>query len=173
MKFLPSPIIDIPNKRPVKPRAPHRKMKSSEGMEHIRAFEHYLTLGEDRSYEKVAEYIGKSVTTIAKWSNSYKWVERVKEAERALVANLSSSIETLDEQIAKKKLHLQIIDTILKGTVEVDADGNVKKVNISARNTADIKTLLEARDRILGVKQGDSSTIGGARIQNAMFILKR
>lgn len=46
------------------------------------AFDYYYSLGPDRTYDKVAEYIGRSRSSVLGWANKYKWKDRVIQRDR-------------------------------------------------------------------------------------------
>src|SRR3954465_14619181 len=44
----------------------------------FRAFKTYRDAGPDRSFRKVAQKLGKSVTQLTRWSQRFNWTERLK-----------------------------------------------------------------------------------------------
>jgi len=48
----------------------------------IEAFDHYVGLGPERSYEAVAEKFGVSKATVVRQAEKHRWQERLREAEQ-------------------------------------------------------------------------------------------
>jgi hypothetical protein len=54
-------------------------------------FEYYYSLGDKRSYNTVADKYGVSLTTVKRYSASFKWVDRCRERDKSV----NERIETL------------------------------------------------------------------------------
>jgi len=72
-----------------------------ETLQHKKAFEQYLSLGDKRSYAKLAKEIGVTVQTIQKWGASFNWQKKIEERERELAIEL---VKQTDKQILKDKI---------------------------------------------------------------------
>lgn len=60
------------------------------------AYELYNSLGEKRSYEKVAELMGLSVKTIGLWGSKGKWQERIEEEYQSKTNEIKRKREELE-----------------------------------------------------------------------------
>src|SRR5690606_29273640 len=87
-----------------------KELKQKENPIQRKAFEYYLSLGENRSVKKVAEKFSYSPKTVYTWSSRFKWADRVyqhelREAERlrGLAERLSREAE---EYLIEKQTNL-------------------------------------------------------------------
>jgi len=70
------------------------------------AFEHYFSLGIDRSYEAVAKHFGVHIATVKRHAKKDDWPERLRERER--------QARELADQKAREQMD-QVIERHLKG----------------------------------------------------------
>lgn len=72
------------------------------------AFDYYYSLGQDRTYDKVADYIGRSRSSIIGWARKYKWQDRIIQRDRAnnlkMFANTDREVADRLEQYRKAVL---------------------------------------------------------------------
>jgi len=74
------------------------------------AFQYYLGLGADRSYQKVAEHYGASKRAVTKVATAARWQERAEELERkAREGAEQKAIESLE---AMNQRHLKSLKVI-------------------------------------------------------------
>jgi hypothetical protein len=102
-----------------RPRAPHVEA------EHRQAFELYASLGERRTYRRVASQLAVSERTVRHWAKQEKWRQRLEEREDQAARQLSDrSIQsTFNERdrdlkivrMAKMKLTRDIAEGKVKG----------------------------------------------------------
>lgn len=97
---------------------------------HIRAFMYYYLMGKDRTYESVAEKLGVTKQSIYKWSQSFNWMDRIKEYDSMQTNLITQEIgETLAEVKSKYTgLIKQLIDTYM---VRVNAGQMVGITNVN------------------------------------------
>ena len=60
------------------------------------AYELYNSLGEKRSYEKVAELMGLSVKTVGLWGSKGKWQEKIEQEYQAKTNEINQKREELE-----------------------------------------------------------------------------
>lgn len=144
-----------------------------ESTEQVEAFNEYLALGEVRSVPKVAEKLGKPLSTIRKWSQKYGWIQKVLEHEAENAESLL--IEPHAVQQEKRKFGLAMIDKILRNTVTLNEDGTIATCTVKAASPSDIRTLLILRDELLNPEKGSKTFGKGSQInaENAVFIIKK
>lgn len=101
----------------------------------LQAFEYYFGLGEVRSKQKVADYIGVSYQTINNWMKTYNWDERCKALERANYAQI--------QEFDKKQLLKEIVNyrKIIKASVTRYLE-ELKKGGIEIKSVRDLATLI-------------------------------
>ena len=94
-----------------------------ETLKHQEAFDFYYSLGEDRSYAKVAEQFNVSIGTVAKWAGSFSWQRRIVERDRKIALQMQRA---LDKQILEdKKSYRKIIQASVKKYIDNLTDGKV------------------------------------------------
>jgi hypothetical protein len=153
----------------------HRKALNMESQQNAaKAFERYVEMGDDRSYPRLAAETGHSLSVINKWGRTFKWPDRVKDLIHASIS--SSVVEPVTEQMKKRKLHLRLIDFMLKDTAILDKNGEVIGSNVQLKSMQDVQRALETRESILNANQGKvgGGVFGpGAQIGQAVFIIKK
>lgn len=100
-----------------------------ETLKHSQAFDFYLSLGSERNYTRVAEKFQVSHTSIANWSQSFGWHERVIEAEKKL-AQIASK-QTVDSLAEFDRKLVNIADAVINLFIKrvknaTDEEGNLK-----------------------------------------------
>lgn len=99
-------------------------------------FNHYLELGEKRTFIALARKFKKSVQTIYLWNERFKWQDRIAYRE----AEISRRYENaLDDSIVSSKLKFR---AKIKGnldTLEKMMDDIIKKNKKTGKSTLDIK----------------------------------
>lgn len=100
---------------------------------HLEAFEYYYTLGDARSYQKVADKFGVTNAAVANWSRSFQWMRRVTEREHHVALKIARDN---DKQIYEdKRAYRQII----KATIAKYAD----KLKAGKSEDPSIKDLIQ------------------------------
>lgn len=104
-----------------------------EKLEHLKAFECWLALGDERTYKKVAEKCHVSHQSVYNWAHSFNWEERLKarqaelakklavdsdkqllEYRRKNIKRLRETLELYDKKLAEGKVDVTSIPDILK-----------------------------------------------------------
>ena len=91
---------------------------------HQRAFEYYSSLGEHRSYDKVAEEFGVARSTVRLWGGSFAWKDRLRERDTQLARELAS--RTLTDEVSRRQRSLQIVQMAVLQLAKAVAEGQVK-----------------------------------------------
>ena len=89
-----------------------------------KAFEHYYSLGEHRSYRKVAAEFGVAESTVKLWGKSFRWKERIQERDLQVVREVAS--RTLDVEVSRRERDLQIVQMAVLQLARAIAEGDVK-----------------------------------------------
>jgi hypothetical protein len=98
--------------------------KKKKKMTPLEALDYYYSLGVDRSYKKVAEAAGVSVTSIQAWANNYDWQAEVKRRD---TANYKEIAARTDNDIINNTLqYRKIISASIATYVKQLKDGVVK-----------------------------------------------
>ena len=89
-----------------------------------KAFEHYYSLGEHRSYAKVAAEFGVAESTVKLWGKSFRWKERIQERDLQVVREVAS--RTLDVEVSRRERGLQIVQMAVFQLAKAIAEGDIK-----------------------------------------------
>lgn len=112
-----------------------------ETLKHQEAFDFYYSLGEDRSYAKVAEQFNVSIGTVAKWAGSFSWQRRIVERDRKIALQMQRA---LDKQILEdKKSYRKIIQASVKKYID-----NLTAGKVTINSVKDFDTLVRL-DKLL------------------------
>ncbi len=142
----------------------------TENIEQRILFEEYVKLGAKRSLKKLMEFSPRSWTTIQKWSIKFNWVKRAMENDRESMETFG--LETQSEGVIRKKLALDIVNKMIED-IAVIKDGKVIDTTLKAKNVFDLRTLVDVRDEILGIKEKMAKTQQQTNIDKAIFIIKK
>lgn len=136
------------------------------------AFEKFVELGNGRSLPKLSEATGINIHVIRRWHYLYKWSDKIKLLMEASIS--STVVETMPEQMKKRKLNLRLIDCMLKDIAIFDNDGNVVGSKVELKSMSDVQRALETRENILNANDDRrKGMFGGAQIGQAVFIIKK
>ncbi len=91
---------------------------------HERAFEFYHSLGEKRSYEKVAAEFNVSPSTVKLWGKSLRWKQRLRERDVQVAREVAG--RRLAGEVNHRARNLQIVHMALVQLAKAVADGQVK-----------------------------------------------
>ncbi len=91
---------------------------------HEKAFEYYYSLGEKRSYEKVAREFSVSPSTVKLWGKSLRWKQRLKERDLQVAREVAN--RTIANEVSHRERNLQIVHMALVQLARALADGQVK-----------------------------------------------
>ena len=115
-----------------------------ETLRHQEAFDFYYSLGDDRSYAKVAEQFNVTVGTVTKWAGSFSWQRRVVERDRKIALQMQRE---MDKQILQdKKNYRKIIQATINKYVE-----NFKAGKVEVTNIKDLIALIECDTKLMAM----------------------
>ncbi len=140
--------------------------------EHIKAYNLYVGMGDERSLEKVAAELERPKATIYSWAKKFDWVNRVIAWEKENKETVT--LENFNRQMELKKFQLEFVNKMILDAAEVDENGVITKAKVPLRSVGDLQTLYAMRERILyGDKSTKSSGQGGTNIEKAVFIIQK
>ena len=90
----------------------------------IRAFEYYYSLGECRSYDKVAAEFEVAVSTVKLWGRSFGWKERTRDRDLEVAREVAT--RTLDGEVSRRERNTQIIQMAILQLAKAVAEGQLK-----------------------------------------------
>ena len=115
-----------------------------ETLRHQEAFDFYYSLGDDRSYAKVADRFNVSTGTVTKWAGSFSWQRRVVERDRKIALQMQRE---MDKQIKKKKKNYRkIIQATINKYVE-----NFKAGKVEVTSIKDLIALIECDTKLMAM----------------------
>ena len=115
-----------------------------ETLRHQEAFDFYYSLGDDRSYAKVADRFNVSTGTVTKWAGSFSWQRRVVERDRKIALQMQRE---LDKQILQdKKNYRKIIQATINKYVE-----NFKAGKVEVTSIKDLIALIECDTKLMAM----------------------
>ncbi len=91
---------------------------------HIRAFEHYYALGEQRSYERVAEEFQVAASTVKLWARSFGWQDRVRRRDIEIAREVAD--RTVTGEVDRRERSLQIVHMALVQLAKAIAEGDIR-----------------------------------------------
>jgi len=148
MAEAPVPMTIRTIKPPEKPPDYSKKVTTSvENLTHKKAFEYYYNLGDERNHIKVGKHFKVVPGTIASWSRKYGWVARVQARDKEIGDRLKYESEA-DTTETRKNI-LTIIRTLVKNSLEIDEEGNVKIKGLGLKNIGEMREAYELAERIL------------------------
>lgn len=115
------------------------------------AFELYYHMGDKRSLRAVAEKIERTERTVAGWSRSYNWVDRVKQREIEDARNLGGN--ALNSQTTDVKTRYRI----LMNNLIAKASKNIAEGKLAIRNVQDLEKVVKL-DLLLMGEATDNTT---------------
>lgn len=119
------------------------------------AFEFYYHMGEKRSLKAVAHKVDRTERTVAGWSRTFNWVDRVKQREIEDAKNLRG--EALNSQTTDVKTRYRIlVNNLMSQFSKKIANGEVAIKTIS-----DLERLVKL-DLLLMGEAGDRQELIGA-----------
>ena len=89
-----------------------------------KAFEYYLALREQRSYEKVSKKFGVGLSTVKLWGKSFNWKERIKKRDLQVAREMAN--RALNDEVTRRERSLQIVQMALVHLAKAIAEGKVK-----------------------------------------------
>ena len=90
---------------------PKNEVVKRETPRHAEAFEYYYSLGDNRSWEKVADEFNVSVTSIQRWNDSFNWQARVEIRNNEI--NKAIEARSKKENVDKRARMIHSVDGLL------------------------------------------------------------
>ena len=103
------------------------------------AFEIYYLMGDKRSLRAVAEKIGRTERTVAGWSRSFSWVDRVGQREIEETKNNSDDKALLNSRTTDIKTRYRIMINNLMA----QASRKIARGELSIRNVQDYERMVK------------------------------
>ena len=100
------------------------RLLRKEQAHHERAFEFYCSLGEHRSYDKVAKEFIVARSTVRLWGKSFAWKDRLQKRDTQLARELAS--RTFTDEVSRRERSLQIVQMGLLSVAKAITEGEVK-----------------------------------------------
>lgn len=110
------------------------------------AFELYYSMGDRRSLKAVSEKVGRTERTIAGWSRSYNWVDRVKQREIEDAKNNALSASALNSQTTEIKTRYRIL---LNNLISL-ASKKVASGELNIKNIQDLERVIKLDLLLMG-----------------------
>lgn len=99
-------------------------------------FEIYYALGDNRTHQKVAEIMNKSLPTVQGWSKKYNWTEKVKQRDYEILEKLrQKNTEMIIEDRTKYR-------EIIKQAIEQFRQ-NLEQGKVNVRNITALEKLVK------------------------------
>lgn len=127
------------------------------------AFEIYYQLGDMRSLRLVAEKIGRTERTVAGWSRSFSWVDRVSQREIEENKNNENNNTILAQTVDIKTRYRIMINNLM-----AQASRKIAKGELAIRNVQDYERIVKL-DLLL---MGESTEIGETKGSNTTELSK-
>ena len=129
------------------------------------AFEIYYQLGDQRSLRLVAEKVGRTERTIAGWSRSYSWVDRVSQREIEDAKNGANNKAILSSQTTDVKTRYRI----MMNNLMANASKRIATGELKIRNVQDLERVVKLDLLLMGeaTDRQDSTTTGSTELSKA------
>ena len=125
------------------------------------AFEIYYHLGDKRSLKQVAEKIERTERTVAGWSRSYNWVDRVKQREIEDAKNMGGN--ALNAQTTDVKTRYRI----LMNNLIAKASQKIAKGELSIRNIQDLERVVKLDLLLMGEATDNTASSSTTELSKA------
>lgn len=127
------------------------------------AFEIYYQLGEHRTLKKVAEKVDRTERTVAGWSRSFNWVDRVSQREIEEAKNNAGDKATLDSKTTDVKTRYRIMINNLMA----NASRKIARGELSIRNVQDFERVVKLDMLLMGEITERGEHIGSTELSQA------
>ena len=109
------------------------------------AFEIYYQLGDKRSLRAVAEKVGRTERSVAGWSRSFNWVDRVSQREIEEAKYSDNMDEILAQTVASKTSYRIMISNLMK-----DVSRRIARGELTIRNIQDYERMVKLDLLLMG-----------------------
>jgi len=100
------------------------RLLAKEQPHHLRAFEHYYGMGEQRSYERVATEFSVASSTVKLWARSFGWQNRIRERDLEIARDVAG--RTMSCEVARRERSLQIVHMAMVQLAKAIAEGDMR-----------------------------------------------
>jgi hypothetical protein len=100
------------------------RLLAKEQPHHVRAFEHYYGLGEQRSYERVATEFSVASSTVKLWARSFGWQDRIRERDLEIARDVAG--RTMSDEVTRRERSLQIVHMAIVQLAKAIAEGDMR-----------------------------------------------
>ena len=100
------------------------RLLAKEQPHHLRAFEHYYGLGEQRSYERVAAEFSVASSTVKLWARSFSWQDRTRNRDLEIARDVAG--RTMSDEVTRRERSLQIVHLALVQLAKAIAEGDLR-----------------------------------------------
>jgi hypothetical protein len=100
------------------------RLLAKEQPHHLRAFEHYYGLGEQRSYERVAAEFSVASSTVKLWARSFGWHDRIRERDLEIARDVAG--RTMSGEVTRRERSLQIVHMAMVQLAKAIAEGDMR-----------------------------------------------
>ena len=125
------------------------------------AFEIYYHLGDRRSLKQVAEEIERTERTVAGWSRSFNWVDRVKQREIEDAKNMGGNALNAQTTDIKTRYRILMNNLISK------ASQKIAKGELSIRNIQDLERVVKLDLLLMGEATENSASSNTTELSKA------
>ena len=125
-----------------------KEVVKKETLKHKEAFEYYYSLGEKRSLKLVARRYSVSEMTVARWSDSFNWQERVEQRDIENAEKLEAEVNKA--VVSSKADYRALIKKVVKEFEERLKAGKIrisKPEDLSIMAKLDLLMMGEATDK--------------------------
>ena len=128
------------------------------------AFEIYYQLGEKRSLKAVAKQISRTERTVAGWSRTFNWVDRVNQREIEEKKRNSDNDSILAQTIDAKTRYRIMLNNLLNMASRKIASGELK-----IRNVQDLERVIKMDLLLMGepTDRQDSNNMNSTELSQA------
>ena len=138
------------------------KLSGENGLQR-EAFEIYYQLGDKRSLRAVAEKVGRTERTVAGWSRSFSWVDRVSQREIEDAKNNAENKSALSSQTTDVKTRYRImINNLMDMACRKIASGA-----LGIRNVQDLERVIKLDLLLMGESTEREEKIGSTELSKA------
>lgn len=100
------------------------RLLAKEQPHHLRAFEHYYGLGEQRSYERIAAELSVAPSTVKLWARSFSWRQRLRERDLDVAREVAG--RSMTEEVSRRERSIQIVHLAMVQLAKAIAEGEVR-----------------------------------------------
>ena len=128
------------------------------------AFEIYYLMGDKRSLRAVAEKIGRTERTVAGWSRSFSWVDRVSQREIEEHKNDDSNNTILAQTVDIKTRYRIMINNLM-----AQASRKIARGELAIRNVQDYERIVKLDLLLMGeaTDRHDNNNTGSTDLSQA------